>query len=79
MMYSYSLYNPLILRPTRISAKSETLLDNIFTNDSKNDSGILILDTSDHLPNFTLIKSIIVKSKDNQLHKNKRPLCQKFK
>ncbi len=60
LMYSYSLY-PQILRPTRITNKSETLIDNIFTNDTKNTnvSGIIMLDTSDHLPNFTLTDTAI--------------------
>ena len=53
-MYSYSLC-PLILRPTRVTNKSETLIDNIFTNDFiDKTSGILISDTSDHFPNFTI-------------------------
>jgi len=66
-MYSYSLI-PLILRPTRITNKSETLIDNIFTNDSINNiSGILMLDTSDHLPNFSIAETKInLKSNNHQ-------------
>ena len=67
LIYSYSLY-PLILRPTRINDKSETLIDNILTNDLNNIGGILMFDTSDHLPNFTMkrrrlnqIKMIIIR------------------
>ena len=71
MMYAYSL-NPLILRPTRITDKSETLIDNIFTNDSINNiGGILMLDTSDHLPNFSIAETKI-DLKDNDYHKNLR-------
>ena len=65
MMYSYSLY-PLILRPTRITKKSETLIDNIFTNDAINKtSGIFISDASDHFPNFTISKIKIKSSVNN--------------
>jgi len=57
---THSFYNilslhrfiPTILRPTRITQHSATLIDNIFTNvlfDSI-DSAILIDDVSDHLP-----------------------------
>ena len=55
LIYSYSLY-PLILRPTCITDKSEILIDNILTNDLNNIGGILMLDTSDHLPNFTMTR-----------------------
>ena len=67
LIYSYSLY-PVILRPTRITDKSETLIDNILTNDLNNIGGILMFDTSAHLPNFTrtkkklnYIKTIIIR------------------
>ena len=64
MIYSYSIY-PLILRPTRVTERSETLIDNILTNNAINKtSGILISDTSDHFPNFTISK-IKVKSSVN--------------
>ena len=53
--YPYSLY-PLNLRLTHITDKSETLIDNILTNDLNNISCILMFDTSDHLPNFTMTK-----------------------
>ena len=66
MMYSYSL-SPLILRPTRITDKSETLIDNIFTNDFiDKTSGILISDTSDHFPNFTISRININSNKSNK-------------
>ena len=45
---------PLILRPTRITQHTATLINNIFTNDIKNiegsTNGILFSDISDHLP-----------------------------
>ena len=64
LIYSYSLY-PLILRPTRITDKSETLIDNIFTNDLNNIGGILMFDTSDHLLNFTMTKKKVKLNKDD--------------
>ena len=54
MTYSCSC-NPLILSPTCITDKIETLIDNnIFTNDSYNISGILMFDTNDNLFLFSL-------------------------
>ena len=49
---SHSLY-PSITKPTRITSRTATLIDNIFTNSkSKQTSGIIITDLSDHLPIF---------------------------
>ena len=47
-------FSPLINRPTRITAHSATLIDNIFTNNlgCKHFNGIAINDISDHLPVF---------------------------
>lgn len=64
-MYSLSLY-PLITRPTRITAHSATLIDNIYTNVLKDmQSGILINDISDHLPVFTLFAIEQTSKKNN--------------
>ena len=48
---------PLINKPTRITTESVTLIDNILTNvhDLQNKSGIWVVDTSDHLPVFTIL------------------------
>ena len=52
MMTSYSLY-PSITKPTRITTRSATLIDNIFTNShNQQKAGILLTDISDHLPTF---------------------------
>lgn len=52
VLSSYSFY-PSITKPTRITAKSATLIDNIFTNSKvRQTSGIIINDLSDHLPIF---------------------------
>ena len=56
-MYSTSLY-PSITRPTRITTHSATLIDKIFSNviDEKVVCGLIINDTSDHLPVFAIIQ-----------------------
>ena len=58
-LFSSSFY-PHITKPTRITHKSATLIDNILTNRlNDNDlKGILFTDMSDHLPIFTLKRHI---------------------
>lgn len=52
LLFSYGLV-PSIVRPTRITMDSATLIDNIFTNCVENvKSGIICNDLSDHLPIF---------------------------
>ena len=55
LLSSYS-FLPLITRPTRITASSATLIDNIFTNHIENldhsTQGLLVTDVSDHYPIF---------------------------
>ena len=57
LLRTYALY-PLIDKPTRICASSQTLIDNIFTNAicEEFQSGILYTDISDHLPIFAVHK-----------------------
>ena len=57
LMFSLSFY-PLIVKPSRITKDSLTLIDNIFINvfDGKRKSGLLLTDVSDHLPVFTVIE-----------------------
>lgn len=47
---------PLITKPTRITTKSYSLIDNIFSNELNVNikSGILVTDISDHLPIFAI-------------------------
>ena len=55
ILSSHSLYASIV-KPTRITSKSATLIDNIFTNNLSNQtSGILMSDISDHLPICTLL------------------------
>ena len=51
-----NLFVPLLLRPTRITSHSASLVDNIFTNSFCNDivSGLFYTDVSDHLPSFAI-------------------------
>lgn len=65
-MFSLGFY-PLILRPTRITKDSASLIDNIFINKSnvKTKSGLLVTDITDHLPVFTVLDMM------NQLHLRK--------
>ena len=57
-VYSTGGYS-LITKPTRFTSTSATNLDHIYTNAIQNlcRSGVLILDISDHLPTFCLIKN----------------------
>ena len=50
------MFVPLITHPTRITAHTSTLIDNIFTNNvsSRSISGLLFTDISDHLPVFSI-------------------------
>ena len=58
-MSSY-FFTPHILKPTRITHHSATLIDNIFFNSLNYHtiSGNLITDISDHLPNFLIIDKL---------------------
>ena len=55
LLSTYS-FLPLITRPTRVTASTATLIDNIFPNDVDNivhsDQGILVTDVTDHYPVF---------------------------
>ena len=64
----------LITRPTRITCQSKTLIDNIFTSDvtSHIQSGLLINDTSDHLPIFQMADIGINGNKNNSVYNKKR-------
>ena len=59
LMFSNS-FIPLINKPTRVTSKTATIIDNIFTNEYKNENkymtGILTTDISDHYPIFHIIQ-----------------------
>lgn len=56
VIFSYGLV-PLITKPTRITAHSATLIDNIFTNNTNvlSKNGLIISDLSDHFPIYSAI------------------------
>ena len=72
-----SSFYPLITKPTRITERSATLIDNILANrlNNNNINGILFSDLSDHLPLFTVEQNIKVKSQ-NYTAKMKRNISK---
>ena len=58
-----NLFIPHIILPTRITTRSKTLIDNIFSNslNSSYISGNITTSISDHLPQFLLIPNINIK------------------
>ena len=55
-----NFFHPHILKPTRITNHSATLIINIFFNSAEHltASGNILYDTSDHLPNFLIVKKL---------------------
>ena len=53
-------FHPHILKPTRITNHSATLIDNIFCNSTEHltASGNILYDTSDHLSNFLIVNKL---------------------
>ena len=72
-----SCMRPLITRPTRITAHSKTLIDNIFTNNLEDDiiSGNLICSISDHLPQYAIINDAMT---PNITNKQKRKTFKNY-
>jgi hypothetical protein len=68
------MFLPLINKPTRITAHSATLIDNIFTNNisDKVFNAILINDLSDHLPilSYLFDDSITIKNQSYKVTRN---------
>jgi len=66
-MYAAS-FIPLIDKPTRLTAYSSTLIDNIFCNGIPSElfSGILYTDVSDHLPIFSIKSDAFNTATDDQ-------------
>ena len=54
---STNFFHPQILKPTRITNHSATLIDNIFFNSAEHHtiSGNILHDGTDHMPNFLVI------------------------
>ena len=71
VLNSFSLY-PSITKPTRITSKTATLIDNIFTNSySKQTARLILTDISDHLPFFFISTNLTVYRKDDKRTKVK--------
>ena len=68
-IYSLGLY-PTIDKPSRITAHSATLVDNIYTNDLQGNikGGLLISDISDHLPVFTVLNTSVTDRVEQNLN-----------
>lgn len=64
MLFNNTFY-PIIIKPTRITCHSATLIDHIFTNSQNFEmlSGICPIDISDHLPVFCFVTQIFQKIK----------------
>lgn len=55
MLHSNNI-SPIITKPTRITNYTATLIDHIYTNNTKQViSGIATIDISDHLPTFCIV------------------------
>ena len=67
------LFFPVITKPTRVTDKSTTLIDNIFYNscveNSRSLAGILYTDISDHFPVYHIDYSDVVPLADNLFKK----------
>ena len=64
---------PYITKPTRVTQRSATLIDNIFSNDTESAeyslSGILYTDISDHFPIFYIDYSCSIDDVDTVVHR----------
>ena len=75
LIYSYSMI-PSILKPTRITETSATIIDNILTNcDNEITTAILVTDITDHFPTILINKTTNVNDAKNKSdsEKNKLP------
>ena len=54
-LFAFSFF-PMIIKPTRTTARSATLIDNIFTSNATTSlkNGLIKSDISDHLPIFSI-------------------------
>ena len=69
LIYSYHLV-PTILRPTRITETSATIIDNIITNSNENiKTGIILTDITDHFPTVYHKNSNMFKQKSTTADK----------
>ena len=70
LIYSHSMI-PSILKPTRITETSATIIDNILTNsDSEIKTAILVTDITDHFPTILMTKCRNAKVTQDSKNKN---------
>ena len=78
---SSNSFLPLITRPTRVTANSATLIDNIFTNhfdkSLQSSEGILVTDITDHYPVFHINRQIT--TMDSEIYIERRLYNQRNK
>ena len=83
IMFEYG-FMPCISKPTRVTSKSATLIDNIFTNNyssySNSLNGILYTDVSDHFPTFHIDVMSLTDNESKYIHKRdfNKPNIEKF-
>ena len=79
-MYSYNMF-PLIVKPTRVTEKSATLIDHIWTNNfdvhSQHKQGILLTSMPDHYGIFHITGSKMNESSGNENVCLKRDMCHR--
>ena len=79
-------FHPQILKPTRITEHSATLIDNIFFNSLEHQviSGNIMAAISDHLPNFTIVNKLSAFPRNFKMYKrdfsslDEEAFCQIF-
>ena len=79
-MYSYNMF-ALIIKPTRVTEKSATLVDHIWTNNfdvhSQHKQGILLTSMSDHNGIFHITGSKMNESSGNENVCLKKDMCHR--
>ena len=67
MLSSHS-FQPLILQPTRVTSRSQTLIDNIFSNNTRyqSKSGNITTSISDHFAQFSVLENYNTKYKSSK-------------
>ena len=78
LIYSYHLV-PTILKPTRITETSATIIDNIITNSNENiKTGIIVTDITDHFPTVYYKNSNMFKQKSTTADKHVYVMVKKL-
>ena len=76
-MYSKGQF-PIITKPSRITVDTATLIDHIYTNTIEGEitAGLLINDTTDHLPVFGIFQQLLKKNNNTQMHTQRLTRCR---